>query len=54
MAKNMRKSHDAAFKVRVALEAIGRATMAQISSEYGLHTSQIRQWSAEAGLHFFR
>ncbi|HUM82000.1 MAG TPA: transposase [Methanothrix sp.] len=41
----MRKSHDAAFKARVALEAIrGEKTMAQISSEYGVHTNQIRQW----------
>jgi transposase-like protein len=35
MASNMRKSHDAAFKDKVALEALkGEKTMAQISSEY--------------------
>ena len=45
MAENMRKSHDAAFKARVALEALkGEKTMAQISSEYGVHANQIRQW----------
>ena len=45
MAGNMRKSHDAAFKARVALEALkGEKTMAQISSEYGVHANQIRQW----------
>ena len=41
----MRKSHDAAFKARVALEALkGEKTMAQLSSEYGEHANQIRQW----------
>ena len=42
---NMRKGHDAAFKARVALEALkGEKTIAQISSEYGVHANQIRQW----------
>jgi len=45
MARNMRRSHDAAFKARVALEAIrGEKTMAQIATEYGVHPNQIRQW----------
>ena len=45
MAGNMRKNHDSAFKAKVALEAIkGERTMAQISSEYGVHVNQIRQW----------
>jgi len=45
MATNMRKNHDAAFKAKVALEALkGEKTMAQISSEYGVHVNQIRQW----------
>jgi transposase-like protein len=45
MASNMRKNHDAAFKAKVALEALkGEKTMAQISSEYGIHVNQIRQW----------
>ena len=45
MAINMRKNHDAAFKAKVALEALkGEKTMAQISSEYGIHVNQIRQW----------
>ena len=54
MAENMRKSHDAAFKARVALEAIrGEKTMAQISSEYGVHTNQLRQWRQKLDCQFF-
>ncbi len=42
---NMRKGHDGAFKARVALEALkGEKTIAQISSEFGVHANQIRQW----------
>lgn len=45
MASKMHKGHDAAFKARVALEALkSDKTMAQISSEYGVHVNQIRQW----------
>jgi transposase len=45
MAKKMRKSYDSAFKAKVALEAVkGEKTMAQLSSEYGVHVNQIGQW----------
>ncbi len=40
----MKKKHDAAFKARIALEAIkGEKTTAQIASEYGVHPNQIGQ-----------
>lgn len=43
--RNLRRNHDRAFKAKVALEAIkGEKTVAQISSEYGVHSQQIRQW----------
>lgn len=41
----MKKNHDAAFKAKVALEAIkGEKTTAQIASQYGVHPNQIGQW----------
>jgi len=41
----MRKNHDAAFKAKVALEAVkGEKTLSQIASEYGVHPNQIGQW----------
>ncbi len=43
--KNIRKNHSAAYKAKVALEAVkGEKTIAQISSKYGAHTNQIGQW----------
>jgi transposase InsO family protein len=43
----MRKQHEAAFKAKVALEALkGEKTIAQIASESGVHPNQIRQWRA--------
>jgi transposase-like protein len=45
MVKEIRRSHDATFKVKVALEALKeQKTLAQLSSEYQVHSSQIRQW----------
>lgn len=45
MVRNMRKSYEGTFKAKVALEALkGEKTLAQLSSEYGVHANQIRQW----------
>jgi len=45
MERNMRRSHDSAFKAKVALEALkGEKTLAQLSSEFKVHANQIRQW----------
>jgi transposase-like protein len=44
-----RKRYDASFKAKVALEAIkGERTIAEISSESGVHTNQIRKWRKQA------
>ena len=41
----MRKRHDAAFKAKVAFEAIKEErTLAQLVSDYGVHANQIGQW----------
>ncbi|MFH1615935.1 MAG: IS3 family transposase [Planctomycetota bacterium] len=45
MVRNMRKGYEGAFKAKVALEALkGEKTLAQLSSEFGVHANQIRQW----------
>ena len=42
---NMRKSYDATFRAKVALEAVkGEKTLAELSSEFGVHPNQIRNW----------
>lgn len=44
----MRKKFEARFKARVALEALkGEKTMAQLSSEYGVHSNMISRWKQE-------
>jgi len=41
----MRKSYDATFRAKVALEAVkGEKTLAELSSEFGVHPNQIRNW----------
>jgi transposase len=43
--KKTRKRHEAAFKARVALEAMkGDKTANQIASEYGIHPQQVADW----------
>ena len=40
-----RKNYPASFKVKVALAALkGDKTMAQLASEFGVHSNQIQQW----------
>lgn len=44
----MRKRFEPGFKARVALEAIkGEKTLAQISSEYGVHANQVSKWKKD-------
>jgi transposase len=44
-----KKQHDSKFKARVALEAIkGEKTIAEISSMYGVHSTQITRWKKKA------
>jgi transposase-like protein len=47
-----RRKHTGQFKARVALEAIaGHKTVNEISSEYGVHASQIHKWKKQALAH---
>jgi transposase-like protein len=40
-----RRNHDAAFKARVALEALkGERTAAELATAYGVHPTMIHQW----------
>lgn len=44
-----RKQFSNEFKAKVALEALkGEKTIAQLSSEYGVHASQITTWKQQA------
>jgi transposase len=43
------KQYSAEEKARIAMEAIkGELTMAQISSKYGVHATQISNWKKQA------
>jgi transposase-like protein len=48
MTKSTRRVHDANFKTKVVFEALkGVKTMAQISSEFGIHAQQITDWKRQ-------
>jgi transposase len=43
--KKIAKKHNAAFKAKVAIEAIkGDLTIAELSAQYGVHPSVIHKW----------
>lgn len=46
---DIRRGYPASFKAQVALEALKELlTIAQLSSQYGIHGTQIGQWKKEA------
>lgn len=48
MTKSTRRVHDAAFKTKVVLEALkGTKTLAQLSSDFGVHAQQITDWKRQ-------
>ena len=49
MDQKIRRVHPAAFKARVAVEALKeQKTIAQLSSMYSIHTTQITKWKKQA------
>jgi transposase len=45
MTKRPRRNHGAAFKAKVALEAIkGDKTLVELSERFQVHTNQIAEW----------
>jgi transposase-like protein len=47
--KRERKSYTAAFKAKIALEAIkGQRTINEIASAYAVHPNQVTQWKKQA------
>jgi transposase-like protein len=48
MAIMKRQQYEAAFKAKVALEAVkGEKPVAQIASEFGVHANQVRKWKGQ-------
>lgn len=49
MGKSIRRNHAPAFKTKVALEAIKeQKTIAELTSLYGVHATQITKWKKTA------
>ena len=49
MSKKKAKTYTAEFKSKVALDAIrGDLTINEISSKYGVHSTQINRWKVQA------
>jgi putative transposase len=46
--KDKRRNHNAAFKAKVAMEAVkGDKTIAELASQYEVHPTQIAQWKKQ-------
>ena len=45
----IRKYHGKEFKLKVVIAALsGEKNLSQLASEYGVHTTQIKEWKAQA------
>ena len=49
MDKNIKRQHSPTFKVQVVMETLKEIkTLSQLSSEFSIHTTQIRKWKDHA------
>jgi transposase-like protein len=49
MVQNIRRFHSPAFKAKVAMEALKETkTIAELSSTYSVHSTQITKWKKQA------
>lgn len=49
MDKNIKRQHSPTFKVQVVMEVLKEIkTLSQLSSEFSIHTTQIRKWKDHA------
>lgn len=49
MDQKLRRIHPPSFKARVAVEALReQKTIAELSSTYGVHSTQITKWKSQA------
>ena len=47
--RKLRRNHSAAFKARIALEAIrGEKTVAEIAAHHEVHPNQVTTWKTQA------
>jgi transposase len=48
VSRRPRRNHSAAFKAKVALEAVrGSKTLAELATQYDVHPNQITAWKAQ-------
>jgi transposase len=51
MPKGIRRNYDENFKTKVVLETLkAQKTLSQLSSEFGLHVTQISEWKKQVVL----
>jgi transposase len=44
MSRRPRRNHSAAFKAKVALDALGDKTIAEMAQKHDVHPNQVTEW----------